>query len=440
LFLALGQRIFGSPFYGVLIGNALMLFAICLMLFAWVSPPWALAVSAMFGLILSPIMYWTDSYWGGSAAASGGALVLLAIGVYRARRTPLAGVIFAIGFLLLFWTRPYEGGVFTLAALLVFGKELRSNLRPGVLVAAFSVLAIGGAWTCCYNKAVTGNPFLLPYLLHDRQYNVTPVFWFLPLRPEPVYSRPRLALQVGKDGWDASLYKAAGRRWQTIGTQSILVFRSLDLALRATILILLVVPVAWHDALFRKMAIISGVFLLALSLETFHLDHYTAPAWAALALMIAVWAKHAWNLRIRNLRAGAALVLLVLSLPIFHFAGDLYLLRNEARSTQNGLTSVGSPVNPWPNRRAALIDRLSALDRPQLVIVRYPSPEFYTGAEWVYNGADIDRQRVIFAHDLGTEQNRTLLSYYPNRTALLLTLDSKSGWEHIEPYPVTLSK
>jgi hypothetical protein len=86
-----------------------------------------------------------------------------------------------------------------------------------------------------------------------------------------------------------------------------------------------------------------------------------------------------------------------------------------------------------------LIDRLSVLGRPQLVIVRYPSPDWHVGEEWVYNGADIDRQRVVLAHDLGTEQDRALLSYYPDRTALLLTFDSASGQEQIEPYHTTMS-
>src|ERR1035438_8340960 len=53
LFLALGQVLFGSAFYGVLIGNAFMLFTFCLMLFAWVPARSALLVSAMFGLTLS---------------------------------------------------------------------------------------------------------------------------------------------------------------------------------------------------------------------------------------------------------------------------------------------------------------------------------------------------------------------------------------------------
>jgi MFS family permease len=436
LFLALGQRLFGSAFYGVLIGNALMLFTFCLLLFAWVPSPWALAVSAMFGLCLSPLMYWTNSYWGGSVTASGGALVLLGMGVYRARQTPLAGAIFAIGVLLLFWTRPFEGGVFTLIVLMVFAQELWRTLRASVFVATVSVLAVGGAWTCYDNQAVTGNPFRLPYLLHDRQYNVTPVFWFLPLRPEPTYSHPRLASQHGTGGWEATVYKGKRPRWQFLGTGLIASLRTLELSLRTAVLLTLLVPVAWRDPLYRKMAIVAGVSLLALSAETFHFEHYTAPAWAALALMIAVWAKHAWNLRIRKQPVGVALVLLALTSPaIVTLSSRVPRLLQRTSSSFGGDSRSMPPPSQWPKRRGTLIERLSALDRRQLVIVRYPSPDWNIRDEWVYNGADIDHQRVVFAHDLGMEQNRVLLNYYSDRTALLLTFDSASGQEQIEPYP-----
>ena len=98
------------------------------------------------------------------------------------------------------------------------------------------------------------------------------------------------------------------------------------------------------------------------------------------------------------------------------------------------------PPGYWPNRRAALIERLSAMERRQLVIVRYPSPDWNIIEEWVYNSADIDHQRVVFAHDLGMPQNRALLRYYPDRTAMLLTFDTVSKQEQIEPYPVTRSQ
>jgi hypothetical protein len=433
LFLALGQCLFGSPFYGVIIGNALMLFTFCLMLYAWVPWRWALAVSAMFGLILSPEMYWTNSYWGGSVATSGGALVLLGIGIYRKRQTPLAGAIFAIGVLLLFWTRPYEGGVFTLMVLVVFARELWRKRRASVFAVAVLVLALGCAWTCYDDQAITENPIRLPYQLYMSQYYVAPVFWFQPLHPEPAYSHPRLAAMWGTNGSDVSGYEKERPRWQLLGiglVGALVTFKRLSLAM----LLALAVPVAWRDPLFRKMAIVAGVFLLALSVETYHFEHYAAPVWAALALMVAVWAERAWNLRIRRQRVGVALVLLALASPAIAFQAYESIKPRYVPRLKPDSLNRSSPIY-WPKRRFALTERLSSLGGPQLVIVRYPSPDWALHVEWVYNSADIDRQRVVFAHDLGTEQDRALLGYYPDRTAWLLTFDSISGQEHIEPYP-----
>jgi hypothetical protein len=445
LFLTLGQRLFGEAFYGVLIGNAFMLFTFCLMLFAWVPARWALVVSGMVGLCLWPGMYWTNSYWGGSVVASGGALVLLGVGLYRAKQTLISGITFAIGVLLLFWTRPFEGGVFTLVVLTVFAKELWRNRRASVFVAAVSMLALGGAWTCYYNQAVTGNPFRLPYLLHQRQYAVTPVFWFLPLGPEPAYSHPRLASYFGTNGWEPFMYKENGPGWRFLKTGLIHSLQNLKTPLGTVVLLTLLVPVAWRDPLFRKMAIVAGVFVIALTVETHHFAHYSAPVWATLALMIAIWAEHAWNLRIGRHPAGVALVLfvltspalvlLVLTSPAISVLPSRVSLLLQKTSGSFGNDSMINSRTDWPNRRAALIKQLSALDRRQLVIVRYPSPDWNISEEWVYNGADIDHQRVIFAHDLGIEQNRNLLNYYSDRTALLLTFDSKSGYEQIEGYP-----
>jgi hypothetical protein len=434
LFLALGQRVFGSPFYGVLIGNALMLFTLCLMLYAWVTPRWALAVSVMFALAFTPAMYWTNSYWGGSVATSGGALVLLAIGIYRRRQTPLAGVVFALGALLLFWTRPFEGGVFTILMLLIFARELWRMLRPGVLVAACSVLAIGGAWTGIYNKAITGSPLHLPYLLHDHMYNTTPVFWFLPMRTEPVYDQPRLAGQHGNNGREAIEYKELGqgplRPWRAFTAT----LWYMGLTLGVAVLFTLLVPVAWRDPLYRKMAIVAGFFILAMSAETFQSQHYFAPVWAGLGLMIAVWAEHAWNLRIRNWRVGRPLVVLALLSPAL-ITPLPHLLRPLTTAHALAAGTIKAPPDlHWPRRRKALIDELSHLDRDQLVIVRYPWLRWRVEEEWVYNGADIDHQRVIFAHDFGPDENRALLDHYPDRSVVLLTFDPDTGQEKIEPY------
>jgi hypothetical protein len=434
MFLALGQRLFGRPFYGVLIGNALMLFTFCLMLYAWVSPPWAIAVSAMFGCVLSPEMYWTNTYSGGSVAAIGGALILLGVGIYRKRAGLIAGAVFAAGAILLFWTRPFEGGVFVLLVLIVFARELWRQRSLSAFVTALCLLAIGASWSCYYNRAVTGNPFLLPYILHVRQYDVAPLFWFMPLRPQPTYSSSRMEVMHGINSWEVSIYKDKLPGWRRIPGEWEKVVRSLEISLRIALLLTLLFGVAWRDLRYRSAAIIAGLFCLILSFETFHFEHYTAPAWAAFALMIAVWAEHSWSFNIRKEPVGIVIVCVVLALPIYFARPRLFVLLQRVIGTQSNDTQSEVSPDEMFGLNAPLIEQLSHLKQKQLVIVRYPSPDWIDAGEWVFNSADIDSQRVVLAHDLGPEQDRALLNYYPDRVALLLTFDAVTRRHQIQPY------
>jgi hypothetical protein len=93
-------------------------------------------------------------------------------------------------------------------------------------------------------------------------------------------------------------------------------------------------------------------------------------------------------------------------------------------------------LRKWPHERTEVIRRLSATGKPNLVIVRYPSPDWDTLVEWVYNGANIDRHPVVFAHDLGAAKNRELLEYYRDRTVWLLTFDPNDPDKLLlNPYP-----
>jgi len=53
--------------------------------------------------------------------------------------------------------------------------------------------------------------------------------------------------------------------------------------------------------------------------------------------------------------------------------------------------------------------------------VRYGPNHVYQ--EWVYNRADIDAAPIVWARDLGGDQNETLRRYYPDRTVWLLQPD-----------------
>jgi hypothetical protein len=57
-----------------------------------------------------------------------------------------------------------------------------------------------------------------------------------------------------------------------------------------------------------------------------------------------------------------------------------------------------------------------------LVFVHY-SPRHIYQYEWVWNEADIDNSRIVYARDLGPEEDQKLIRYYPNRTVWLLEPD-----------------
>jgi hypothetical protein len=56
-----------------------------------------------------------------------------------------------------------------------------------------------------------------------------------------------------------------------------------------------------------------------------------------------------------------------------------------------------------------------------VIFVRYTGPSPHL--EWVYNPADIDAAPVIWAQDLGPEENERLRRYYPGRSFWLLEPD-----------------
>jgi hypothetical protein len=66
-----------------------------------------------------------------------------------------------------------------------------------------------------------------------------------------------------------------------------------------------------------------------------------------------------------------------------------------------------------------------------LVIVRY-TPRHDPLSEWVYNRADIDRAKVIWAREIPGVELRPLLDYYKGRQVWLVDADDTSP--HLMPY------
>jgi hypothetical protein len=72
-------------------------------------------------------------------------------------------------------------------------------------------------------------------------------------------------------------------------------------------------------------------------------------------------------------------------------------------------------------------------DGRHLVIVRY-GRKHSPHQEWVYNEADIDRSRVVWAREMDLIRNRALLEYFKDRHAWLLSVDDDAEAPHLVPY------
>jgi hypothetical protein len=195
LFLAIGEKLTGHPAVGVWLSSALACAAACWMLQAWIGPVWGLLGGLLMMVQFGVYSYWSQSYWGGMVAALGGALFFGAVRRLWDKLSWRNAIFMAVGLIILANSRPLEGLLAALPVSCLFLRRIwqqgqwkqaafwRSLVLPGA-----AVLLLGAAATGTYNRAITGSVWKPPYLLHEQQYQESPQFVFLPLRPKITYS------------------------------------------------------------------------------------------------------------------------------------------------------------------------------------------------------------------------------------------------------------
>jgi hypothetical protein len=83
------------------------------------------------------------------------------------------------------------------------------------------------------------------------------------------------------------------------------------------------------------------------------------------------------------------------------------------------------PGEVWPRGdrdRAVLVRQLDSLPGPQLVFVHY-RPTHSPHQEWVYNGADLENSKVVWARQMDAASDQDLIHYFKNRQVWIVDPD-----------------
>ena len=85
--------------------------------------------------------------------------------------------------------------------------------------------------------------------------------------------------------------------------------------------------------------------------------------------------------------------------------------------------------------RTRLLAQLKEAEGRHLVLVRY-GPQYPRSPfiEWVYNDADIDGAKVVWARDMDSAHNHELLEYFKDRHVWLVKLEKGYSSPKLVPY------
>ena len=191
---------------------------------------------------------------------------------------------------------------------------------------------------------------------------------------------------------------------------------------------LFALPWLFRDRRTRTLWLIGGLFVLAAVFEVFLFPHYVAPITGLIYVVVVQGLRHLRQWKVEGRPAG---LFLVRAIPVL----CVLLLVARALAMPLGL-SVVTPTDamtwysagPAMPERQAVLSHLQKLGGQHLVIVRY-GPNHNVHRECVYNAADIDGEKVVWAREMDAASNAALIRYFhrrhiwlfePDRSPLLL--------------------
>jgi hypothetical protein len=428
LVLAAGQ-LMGHPWIGQLLVTALMCASICWMLQGWLPPHWALLGGCLAVLRVGILSYWMNSYFGTSLPALGGALVLGALPRLKRNARVADAVLMAAGVAILANSRPYEGLVFcvpiAMAMMIWMVKQnsiSASLVLRRVVVPMTLILTVTACAMSYYFWRVTGNPFEMPYTVNRQTYAVAPYFIWQKPGPEPVYHHAVMRdFYINYELRSFESGQTLRGFLRRLGSKSFWLW-TFYLGPVFT-LPLIAFPHLFRDRRMRLPVCILAAVAFGSVIETWTGVHYVAPAMGLFYLILLQCLRHVslWRWRGQSIGHGLAKVVVMVSVA-------MVVLRVTA-------AVAGAQIEP-PTRRGnpqkeAVIRELQQTPGKQLVIVHY-APNHIPHAEWVYNRADIDAAKIVWARDMGEAGNQDLLLYFKDRRAWKIDADDPAP--KVEPY------
>ena len=450
LILAFGQKFFGIPWIGIFLSTGLLCAAICWMLQGWIAPEWALLGALFFALRVGVLSYWMNSYFPGSVSGIGGALALgAAIRIWRGKHFSHS-ITWAVGLAIVALSRPFDAAVLACASAALLLWFLRKSGTPvnaicfRVGLPATVVLAACAAGIAYNDYRVTGHALTLPDALYERQYAVVPmgVFSIFPLGPEPEYRRP----EMRKIYADLSV-----RQWTFARTHPFAFFLIKLYILDAFFFPLwpLLIPVLLCPYDLNTPEERATVFLLAVALAMtapliLSQPHYVAVFAGVFYLRLLHSLQRLWSWRPSAKPVGRTLGIVLVGVLAGALCINLFALigrGDEASRITSGrdFSSELLLTQGWSfgSARQAVIRELTGQPGRQLVLVRY-TREHDPAQEWIYNGADIDASPIVWAREMGPQQDRPFLDYFHDRRAWLLEPDQSPP--KLSSYPREVSR
>lgn len=424
LILAFGELIFRNPWFGVWLSIGVMCAVLCWAL-SYVMPP----VWALFGALAAALQFgvfglWMNSYFGGAAAATAGALVLGSIvRMHQVGKARSSAALCALGIVTLFASRPFEALIWSLVALVsLFYLKKPARPRLAVVLPPFAIIFLTGAAALAfYNRAITGNLALPPYLAYQRIYGTPQPFWW----QQPIHIS-HFDYAVIRDNYlnqlrlyenrysPAKVLLAERDRLRDFWRFFIGPFFTPPL---------LFLPLIFRDRRIRPWLWASVPFIL--DKATYHawFPAQNAPATILIVIVVVQCWRHmfVWW-RSRGLGVGLSRQLVTACCLTIVLGSVGRAVEPVLPYSLRHLPPIWESLYPARRLRDDVNAKLEKIPGKHLVFVSYSSEHCFC-EEWVFNSADLRNQRIVYVRPYTPESDEALAQYFADRDVWLVEPD-----------------